>query len=77
MKMYGFFDDASNLYLVLEYMDQGTLYSKLKKSGVLNEGDTARIISEITSAVDCLHDLGIAHRDIKPENIVMTNVLVC
>jgi serine/threonine protein kinase len=35
--MYGFFDDSTNLYIVLEYMEQGTLYSKLKKCSILKE----------------------------------------
>jgi serine/threonine protein kinase len=35
--MYGFFDDSTHLYIVLEYMEQGTLYSKLKKCNILKE----------------------------------------
>lgn len=30
---------------------------------------------QVTSAIDYLHDIGIAHRDIKPENVVISNVL--
>jgi serine/threonine protein kinase len=33
--IYGFFDDAIFLYIVLEYMQEGTLYSQLKKHGIL------------------------------------------
>lgn len=29
--MYGFFDDKTHLYIVLEFMDGGTLYQQLKK----------------------------------------------
>lgn len=29
--MYGFFDNQTHLFIVLEYMDGGTLYEKLKK----------------------------------------------
>lgn len=29
--MYGFFDDKTHLYIILEYMTGGTLYQKLKK----------------------------------------------
>lgn len=73
--MYGFFDDKTHLYIVLEYMDGGTLYEKLKKEK-LEEKEAAVIIRQMTSAVDYLHDIGIAHRDIKPENIVISNVLL-
>ena len=33
--IYGCFDDATFLYIVLEYMQEGTLYSQLKKHGIL------------------------------------------
>lgn len=32
--MYGFFDDKTHFYIVLEYMDGGTLYQKLKKGKI-------------------------------------------
>jgi len=57
-------------------MEQGTLYSQLKKNKILSEVETAGIIKQITEAVEYLHDQDIAHRDIKPENIVISNVLV-
>ena len=72
--VYGFFDDAAHLYLVLEYMPQGTLYSKMKKTKILSEEDTGKIIKQIAEGVKYLHEQDIAHRDIKPENIVISNV---
>lgn len=74
--MYGFFDDTVNFYIVLEYMEHGTLYEQLKKGKKLTENETVSIVKQVTSAMDYLHDMGIAHRDLKPENIVIANVLV-
>lgn len=31
LQIYGVFDDVENVYLILEYMEEGTLYSELKK----------------------------------------------
>ena len=33
--IYGFFDDATHFFIVLEYMENGTLYSELKKNKIL------------------------------------------
>ena len=63
--MYGFFDDKTHFYIVLEYMEGGTLYQKLKK-GKFNEKDAAFVVRQITEAIEHLHDMGIAHRDLKP-----------
>lgn len=35
LKLYGFFDDSENIYLILEYMEQGTLFSNLKQQKTL------------------------------------------
>lgn len=72
--IYGFFDNSTHLFIVLEYMEQGTLYSQLKKNKILSETEAATIIKQITSAVEYLHDHDVAHRDIKPENIVLHDV---
>lgn len=74
LTMYGFFDDPAHFYIVLEYMDQGTLYAQLKKNRILSEKESAVIVKQMTEAVEHLHDQDIAHRDIKPENIVISNV---
>lgn len=49
--IYGFFDNSTHLFIVLEYMEQGTLYSQLKKNKILSETDAAAIIKQITASV--------------------------
>jgi len=74
VKLYGFFSDPLHIYLLMEYMEDGTLYTLLKSSKKLPEEFVAERIREICSAVTYLHGLGVAHRDIKLENVVMSNV---
>ena len=74
LKIYGYFDDKENIYLILEYMEEGTLFTLFKKNKTLTEPDAAKKIRDVSEAINVLHESGVAHRDIKPENIVMSNV---
>lgn len=66
LTLFNFFDDKTSIYLVLEYMEEGTLFSHLKKNKTLPEPEVAIKIRQIASAIKYLHENQIAHRDIKP-----------
>jgi serine/threonine protein kinase len=74
IKMYGCFDDAVNIYIILEVGTGGQLYHQLKKSQPLSEPRIAFIMKQVCEAVNEIHSLKIIHRDIKPENIVLHDV---
>jgi serine/threonine protein kinase len=57
VRLYGFFSDETSVYLLMEYMEDGSLYSILKKNKKMPEGYVAERIKEITSALDYLHQL--------------------
>jgi aurora kinase len=74
IKLYGFFDDANYIYIILEVGTGGQLYHQLKKSEPMTEAKVAPIMKQVCEAVNQIHSLRIIHRDIKPENIVLHDV---
>ncbi|KAF8044283.1 hypothetical protein BT93_A2312 [Corymbia citriodora subsp. variegata] len=65
------FTCRENLYLVMEYLNGGDLYSLLRNLGCLDE-DMARIyIAELVLALEYLHSLNVIHRDLKPDNLLI------
>ncbi|KAA0055133.1 putative serine/threonine protein kinase IRE [Cucumis melo var. makuwa] len=65
------FTCRENLYLVMEYLNGGDIYSLLRNLGCLDE-DMARIyIAEIVLALEYLHSLNVIHRDLKPDNLLI------
>ncbi|GAB4850525.1 Probable serine/threonine protein kinase ireh1 [Ancistrocladus abbreviatus] len=67
------FTCRENLYLVMEYLNGGDLYSLLRNLGCLDE-DVARVyIAEVVLALEYLHSLHVVHRDLKPDNLLIAH----
>lgn len=70
------FDNSDVLYIVLEYLENGTLTKFLKKNRkILINHMIKKIIKEIAEGINYLHKNGIIHRDLKPENIMLNENL--
>ncbi|XP_052093573.1 LOW QUALITY PROTEIN: citron Rho-interacting kinase-like [Mytilus californianus] len=66
------FQDAQNLYLVMEFHGGGDLLSLLSRNDDIFEESMCRFyVGEMTQAIHALHCMGYVHRDIKPENILL------
>jgi serine/threonine protein kinase len=59
-------------YLVMEYVDGGTLEKFLSPETLLPVERTVEIAFKCTRALEFAHRLGVTHRDIKPANILHT-----
>jgi Tol biopolymer transport system component len=58
-------------YLVMEYLEGGTVAQRLQK-GALPLEEVLQYAIEIADALDKAHRNGITHRDLKPGNIMLT-----
>jgi serine/threonine protein kinase len=63
--------DDDNAYIVMEYVDGGTLSRFTKPDNLLGIGDVLEIIYKCANALDYASSQGIIHRDIKPANIMI------
>eukprot|EP01105_Mastigella_eilhardi_P001388 TRINITY_DN1166_c0_g1_i3.p1 TRINITY_DN1166_c0_g1~~TRINITY_DN1166_c0_g1_i3.p1 ORF type:complete len:898 (+),score=255.10 TRINITY_DN1166_c0_g1_i3:33-2726(+) len=72
LKVFGCFEDHPDIYLFLEYAENGSLAALLKEFTVLPEPAVALYMEQVLLALIYLHGMGIVHRDIKAGNILLT-----
>jgi calcium-dependent protein kinase len=73
IRIYEYYFDDVNFYLITEYVSGGELYDTILSWKSFDEEKAAYIMSQILSAVNYLHKQNIVHRDIKPENMLVEN----
>lgn len=73
VQMKEMFEDKSTIYIVMELVAGGELFTRIARKKVFSEYATYHITKQLLTTVKYLHDVGIVHRDIKPENILLTD----
>ena len=71
IKIYEYYEDNDNYYLITEYISGGELYDTIIKWSFFDEINAKKIFRQIISAVAYMHNENIIHRDLKPENILV------
>src|SRR5947209_4435037 len=62
------------IYLVMEYVEGGTLDEEVAaRGGRLSLDKILQIVEAVASVLDAAHEQGVVHRDLKPSNIMITN----
>ncbi|MDX2220297.1 MAG: serine/threonine-protein kinase [Burkholderiales bacterium] len=60
-------------YIVMEYVEGGTLEQYTNPNNLLKPGQVVEIIFKSVRALAYAHSLGLTHRDIKPGNILLSS----
>ncbi|MBO7112414.1 MAG: protein kinase, partial [Bacteroidaceae bacterium] len=61
----------NTVYIVMEYINGGTLDEHIAQSGKLSEQESVDSILKLCSAVNCMHEHRMLHLDIKPKNVML------
>lgn len=69
VRVYETFENKRFIYLVMECMSGGDLFSRKGYT----EGQAAKIMTQVTSAIAFCHQNCVIHRDLKMENIMFDN----
>ena len=73
IEMKSLFQDENSVYMVLEYIPGGELFSHLRRNKVFEVVAYQFYTIEIACALYHLHQLQITYRDLKPETVLLTN----
>ncbi len=66
--VYDIVKNDDNTYIAMEYLDGGTLSTKMKDG--MSLGEAIAVIVQIAQSLQFAHEHGIVHRDLKPANIM-------
>ncbi len=59
-------------FLVMEFVDGGSLGQRVERDGQIPEAEAVRYISQVCEGLHRAHKQGLIHRDVKPDNILVT-----
>ncbi|MGI9616001.1 MAG: serine/threonine-protein kinase, partial [Acidimicrobiales bacterium] len=70
----GGYTAAGNAFLVMEFLDRGSLADRLTTAGPLGWEEALKFGVQLSGALETSHRAGVLHRDIKPGNILLSSL---
>ncbi len=71
LPVYDYGEDDGTTYIVMRYLEAGTLADLIGGEESVPIGQIARIVDQVAEGLDYAHGKGVIHRDIKPSNIML------
>jgi serine/threonine-protein kinase len=71
-RLLGHFPAFRTEFIVMEFCEGSTLADLLSKHGAFPEDQAKRVLGQLASALQFVHEHGVVHRDIKPGNMMLT-----
>ena len=71
VELYTTFQNQSHLFMIMEFVAGGDLFTFLRKSKFFAEPHAKFYLSEVLIVLEYLHSKNIVYRDLKPENILL------
>ncbi len=62
---------SSKLYIVMDLVTGGELFTKILNEGKLEENVARRYFQQLVDGIEYCHRRGVCHRDLKPENLLI------
>lgn len=70
-RLYAYFEEEEQFYLVQEWIEGETLTTRIQRLGRLSEAEVKEILLGLLPLLHRIHKQGLIHRDIKPDNIIL------
>ncbi len=67
-----YIEDANQLYIVQSFIEGDNLAQKLAAQGAFSEVQVHKLLTQMLTLLDFVHEHQVIHRDIKPENIIQS-----
>jgi len=71
-RMKGHFPAFRTEFIVMEFCEGATLAELLSRNGAFPEDQAKRVLGQLATALQFVHDRGVVHRDLKPGNVMLT-----
>lgn len=72
VQIYDVGEEKGQAYLVLEYVEAGTLADKLRQQRGMPSREAVQLVIQLAKAIQHAHERGVLHRDLKPANVLLT-----